>query len=138
VGSDIVEWLYRRILDHEKADPFKKIWRRKMNFAKVAQISEIASGHMKKVVYDSQEILVANIGGTFYAISKKCTHMGGHLSQGTLQDGIVTCPRHGAKFDVKTGQSVEGAKVLFRRMGVKDTRSYPVKIEGNDILIGID
>jgi 3-phenylpropionate/trans-cinnamate dioxygenase ferredoxin subunit len=108
-----------------------------MNFTKVAQTSDIASGSMKNVVCDGNEILVVNLDGSFYAISHKCTHMGGRLSEGTLQDGIVTCPRHGAKFDVKTGQAIEGAKMAFVKMKVKDTRSYPVKIEGDDIFISI-
>ena len=109
-----------------------------MNFTKVAQTSEIAAGSMKKVVCDGKEILVVNLDGSFYAISHKCTHMGGSLSDGTLQDGIVTCPRHRAKFDVRTGQNIEGAKIAFVNMKVRDTRSYPVKIEGNDILIDIN
>ena len=109
-----------------------------MNFIKVAQTSEIAPGTMKKVVGDGKEILVVNLGGSFYAIPHNCTHMAGNLSEGALQGGIVTCPRHGAKFDVKTGQAVEGAKIAFLKIKVKDTRSIPVKIEGNDILIGID
>jgi 3-phenylpropionate/trans-cinnamate dioxygenase ferredoxin component len=109
-----------------------------MNFTKVAHKSDIASGSMKNVVCDGDEVLIVNLDGSFYAISHKCTHMGGRLSEGTLQDGIVTCPRHGAKFDVKTGQAVESAKIGFVKMKVRDTRSYPVKIEGDDILIGIN
>ena len=109
-----------------------------MNFIKVAQTSEIAPGSMKKVICDGKEILLVNLGGSFYAISHKCTHMGGNLSEGTLQDGIVTCPRHGAKFDVKTGRAVGDAKIAFVKLKVRDTRCYPVKIEGNDLLIDID
>jgi 3-phenylpropionate/trans-cinnamate dioxygenase ferredoxin subunit len=109
-----------------------------MNFSKAAKTSEIAAGSMKKVVCDGKEILVMNLGGSFYAISHKCTHMGGNLSEGTLQDGIVTCPRHGAKFDVKTGRAVGDAKIAFVKLKVRDTRCYPVKIEGNDLLIDID
>jgi len=109
-----------------------------MNFIKVAQTSEIAPGSMKKVIGDGKEILVVNLDGSFYAIPHNCTHMAGNLSEGTLQGGIVTCPRHGAKFDVKTGQAVEGAKIAFIKIKVRDTRCYPVKIEGNDILIDIN
>jgi 3-phenylpropionate/trans-cinnamate dioxygenase ferredoxin subunit len=109
-----------------------------VNFAKVAQVSDIAPGSMTKVVHGNHEVLVANIGGAFYAIPERCPHMGGHLSEGTLQGAIVTCPRHGSQFDVKTGQAVRNPKILLFSMKVKDACAYPLKIEGNDILLGLD
>ena len=56
----------------------------------------------------------------------------------TLDGGTVTCPRHGAQFDVKTGKAVGDAKVAFMKMKVKDVESFPVKVEGTDILVGLD
>jgi 3-phenylpropionate/trans-cinnamate dioxygenase ferredoxin component len=109
-----------------------------MDFVKAAQTSDIASGRMKTVTCRGHEILLINIADLFYALSETCTHRGGHLSNGALKDGIITCPRHGAKFDVKTGQSLGKAKVLFIKTKVKDIRSYPVKIIGDDVLIGIE
>ena len=108
-----------------------------MAFVKLAQTSEVAPGGMKKVVHDGQEILLANVGGTLYAIRERCTHMGGHLSQGTLRDGIVTCPRHGSRFDVRTGQAVNGPTILFLQLDTKDIRTYPVRIEGDDVLVEV-
>jgi nitrite reductase/ring-hydroxylating ferredoxin subunit len=61
-----------------------------------------------------------------------------HISEGTLRYRIVTCPNHGSRIDVKTGRTIEGARILFLKMKAKDTRSFPVKIEGDDIFIGID
>jgi len=55
-----------------------------------------------------------------------------------MHGGVVTCPKHSAQFDVKTGQAVESAKLGFIKMGVKDVDHYPVKVEGNDIFVGID
>ena len=108
-----------------------------MAFVAVAKTSEIAPGSMKKVVVEGKEILLANVGGSFYAVSERCPHMGGHLSEGSIEDGIVTCPRHGSRFDVRTGQAVRGPKILFVRMGVGDNRGYPVTIEGADVLIDL-
>jgi 3-phenylpropionate/trans-cinnamate dioxygenase ferredoxin subunit len=93
---------------------------------------------MKRVVHDGQEILLAIIDGTFHATAERCPHLRGHLSRGTLQDGIVTCPRHGSKFDLRTGQAVHGATLLFLHMNVKDLRTYPVRIEGEDLLVDLD
>jgi 3-phenylpropionate/trans-cinnamate dioxygenase ferredoxin subunit len=92
---------------------------------------------MKKVVHDGQEILLANVGGAFCAISERCTHLGGHLSQGILRDGIVTCPRHGSRFDVRTGQALNGPTILFLHLDTKDIRTYPVKIVGDDVLVDV-
>ena len=50
---------------------------------------------------------------------------------------IVTCPKHGAQFDVKTGQAVSEAKIAFVKMKVRDEVKYEVMVEGTNILIGI-
>jgi len=109
-----------------------------MAFVKVAQMSEIPAGKMKMVEWGEKSILIANVAGTYYAMDDKCTHMGTDLSGGTLEGNIVTCPKHGQKFDVTTGKSIQGPKVAFLKMKGKDTRSYPVKVEGTSILAGLE
>jgi len=109
-----------------------------MSLVKVASITELNHGEKKKVVVNGREILLSNIDGTYYAIPNKCTHLGGSLSEGTLAEGIITCPRHGAKFDVKTGKEVGDAKIAFIKIKAKDEVVYPVKIEGTDVLIELD
>ena len=109
-----------------------------MAFVKVAQMSEIPAGKMKMVEWGEKSILIANVAGTYYAMDDKCTHMGTDLSGGTLEGNIVTCPKHGQKFDVTTGKSIQGPKVAFLKMKGKDTRSYTVKVEGTSILAGLE
>jgi len=109
-----------------------------MGFVKVAEIQEVPAGAMKVVKPGEIEILIINVEGKFYAIGNKCTHMGGDLSKGKLEGSVVTCPRHGAKFDVMTGKSVAGPKIGFLRMKTGDEPAYEVKVEGNDILLKID
>jgi len=109
-----------------------------MEFVKAASISDVPSGSVLRVEHDGEAILVANLDGSLYAISETCTHRGGSLSQGTITDGIVTCPRHGSRFDVRTGKNMAGPKVLGFRGKTDDVRSYPVKVEGDDILIGVE
>jgi len=104
---------------------------------KVAKKSEIPVGMMKKVILNSKEILIANVGDKFYAIGNKCTHAGGNLSKGSLDSNIITCPRHGSRFDVTTGKSISGPKILLIRLKVKDEPIFPVKVEGNDVLINL-
>jgi len=99
--------------------------------------SEIPTGKMKKVMLQGKAILVANVNDNYYAIGAKCTHRGGDLSQGSLQDSIVTCPRHGAKFDVTTGKVISPPRVAFFNPKIKDEPSYAVKVENENILIKI-
>ncbi len=76
------------------------------DFVEVAKVNEIADGKMKHVEVDGREVLVANIGGKFYATSDRCGHMNALLSMGNLTGNTVTCPFHGAKFDVLTGKKL--------------------------------
>ena len=108
-----------------------------MEYIRVADTAELPVNKMIMVVVGGKEVLLANVEDSYYAIANKCTHLGGSLSKGSLEGSIVTCPRHGAQFDVKTGKAVGDAKILFIKMDVKDEESYPVKVEGTDILVGI-
>ena len=109
-----------------------------MEYIKVSETSELSENMMMKVKAGDKEMLLANVDGAYYAIVHKCTHLGWPLSKGALQGGTVTCPWHGAKFDVKTGKAVGDAKVAFMKMAVKDVASFPVKVEGTDILVGME
>jgi len=97
-------------------------------FVKVAEKTEVPPGNMKKVTLDGKEILVANVEGTYYAIGNKCTHRGGDLSKGSLSGKLVKCPRHGAKFNVTTGEVVAGP-------ATKSEPTLQVKVEGKNILL---
>ena len=99
-------------------------------FVKVAEISDLKSCENKVVNVDGNEVALFNVGGEFFAIGNTCAHRGGPLGEGFLEDGIVTCPWHGWRFDVKTGISpvMPAAKVP----------SYKVKVEGNDVMVSLD
>ena len=64
--------------------------------------------------------------------------MGGSLYDGQLEGNNIICPRHGSVFDVRTGEAVKGAKIAFINIKGGDTTAYPVKIEDDDILIGME
>ncbi len=72
----------------------------------VAGVDEIPSGTGRLVGVEGHTIAVFNDGGRFWALDNTCTHRGGPLSNGEVADGRVTCPWHGAQFDLATGQVV--------------------------------
>lgn len=96
-------------------------------FVKVAKTSDLAPGQKMLVEYDDEDVGLFNIEGEFYAISDVCTHDGGPLVEGELDGDCVICPRHGARFNVKTGQQTMPA--------FSPVPLYYVKIEGDDIFI---
>jgi nitrite reductase/ring-hydroxylating ferredoxin subunit len=106
-----------------------------LTFVKVAETSEILSGQMKAIRFKEKEILVVNVSGSYHAIGNRCTHAGGNLSKATLDRTTVTCPKHGAKFDITTGKVVSGPKVLFMHPKINDGTSYELKVEGKDIML---
>ena len=108
-----------------------------MKFIKVAEVSQLPMNQMIMVTVEGKQVLLANVDGSYYAIDNKCSHLGGSLTKGDLRGSVVTCPRHGAQFDVRTGNSVGKAKIAIIKMGVKDQESYQVKVEGTNILLGV-
>jgi nitrite reductase/ring-hydroxylating ferredoxin subunit len=109
-----------------------------LTLVKIAETSEIPRGQMKVFKLAEKEILIVNVNGNYYAIANRCTHKNGDLSKGSLDGNIVTCPVHGARFDVTTGKAVAGPKIAFFRAKTNDEPSYQVKIEGKDVMIDLE
>src|SRR6266568_8083210 len=99
-------------------------------FIKVAKAGEIAPGRAKCVELNDREIALFNIDGAFHAIDNTCTHVGGPLSEGEVAGREVTCPWHGAVFDVTSGQ------VLGPPAGQAVGR-YEVRVNGTDIEVEV-
>ena len=73
---------------------------------KVATVSDLPPGTCRQVDAGGRPVGLFNVNGTIYAIHGTCTHRGGPLGEGELDGSVVTCPWHGAQFDVTTGQVV--------------------------------
>lgn len=106
-----------------------------MEFIKVAEISKIPVGKMKKITLKGKQVLIVNLNGTYHVIGNKCTHRGGDLSKGTLEGNQITCPRHKATFDITSGKVISGPKLPIIRPTINNEPLYNVKVEGNDIFI---
>ena len=108
-----------------------------MTFVNVAAVDDIPISAMRPFAIAGKEILIANHDGNYYAIARRCPHMGGDLSKGTLDGTTVTCPRHHSRFDVTTGSCLSGPKIGPLRLGTKDTTSYEVRIEDQRIQVNL-
>ncbi len=85
-------------------------------------------GQVKVIMPRDERIALCNVDGELYAIDDVCTHDGGPLDQGDLLGDQIECPRHGALFDVRTGKALTLPAIF-------PIKTYPLKVEGNDILI---
>ena len=99
-------------------------------FVKVATTAEIPPGRVNVYELNGRSIAVCNVDGTLYAIDDICTHDGGSLDQGQLEGDEIECPRHGARFDVKTGRALTLPAVM-------PVQSYPVQVEGDEIKVRV-
>lgn len=97
----------------------------------VAQTSELSPGSGKAVEADGRSIALFNVEGTFYAIDNTCTHRGGPLGEGELNGEIVTCPWHGANFNVKTG-------AVTRPPAGTGVLTLVVRVEAGDVLVELE
>lgn len=75
-------------------------------FVKVANVGEIGPGERLWVDFGEETVIVFNVGGLFYCIADLCTHDDGPLEDGEVVGHEVECPRHGARFDVRTGKAL--------------------------------
>jgi 3-phenylpropionate/trans-cinnamate dioxygenase ferredoxin subunit len=100
------------------------------DFIKVAETSDIPAGRVKVVVVGDRRIALCNVYGQFFAIDDLCTHDGGALDQGELQGDVIECPRHGARFSVRTGK-------VLALPAVKALDTYPLTVEGSEIRLAL-
>ena len=98
-----------------------------MSEHRVAALSEIAPGTTKRVELAGLSMLLCNVDGAVYAIEDVCTHDGGPLDQGELEGTCVVCPRHGATFDVRSGDPTMPA--------VMPVATFPVDVRGEDVYV---
>ena len=100
------------------------------NFIHAAKLSELASTDRLLVEVDDRIVALFKVGGEIFCIDDVCTHDGGPLSDGKLENHTIACPRHGAKFDIRTGKALTMPATV-------DTAAHDVKVEGDTIFVRI-
>jgi 3-phenylpropionate/trans-cinnamate dioxygenase ferredoxin subunit len=102
-----------------------------MAFVKAANVGDVPEGQAIVVEVGDQEVALCNVGGEIYAVANVCTHDGGPLGEGILLGDEIECPRHGARFNVKTG----AVRTLPAIMPIP---SYEVKVEGDEVYVDVE
>jgi 3-phenylpropionate/trans-cinnamate dioxygenase ferredoxin subunit len=109
---------------YDKVDPATA------EYVAVATTDELPNGTRKLLEVDGRAIAVFNIAGTYYCIADVCSHDDGPVAEGELDEFDIECPRHGARFDVRSGKVLTFPAIV-------DIPAYPVRVEGDEILVGL-
>jgi 3-phenylpropionate/trans-cinnamate dioxygenase ferredoxin subunit len=97
-------------------------------FVPVARVGEIPDGGVKVVRIEDQAIAVFRLGNEYFALDDVCTHDGGPLAEGIVEGDEIECPRHGARFSIKTG-------AVLCLPATAPVGTYPVRIEDGEIQV---
>jgi 3-phenylpropionate/trans-cinnamate dioxygenase ferredoxin component len=101
--------------------------------------SDIKDNDMKGFKFADEDVLIAKVGGQYYAVSALCPHMYGYLGKGKLNGYIIKCPVHGAEYDVRTGKIAKNVPWMIRKMSneTTDLKTYNLKVENDQVKISI-
>ena len=99
-------------------------------FHKVISLSNLSENQLELCEVDDRLVILVRKGSDVYCIDDVCTHDGGTLSDGELAECLISCPRHGAKFDIRDGRAVT-------MPATEDTVCHEVKVDGGDVYVKI-
>lgn len=100
-------------------------------YVRVANENEIPEGQVRVFEVQDARVAVCRTGGVFYAFEDVCTHDDGPLGEGGLDGVEIECPRHGARFDVRTG-------AVCRMPAVAPIQVFPLRVENGDVLVELE
>lgn len=94
----------------------------------VASEASFVPGTWREVDAEGTAIAVFNLDGRYYAIENVCTHDGGILTGGSVDGDVIVCPRHGARFSIRTGE-------VLSPPAYEDVPTFPVRVEGGVVQV---
>jgi 3-phenylpropionate/trans-cinnamate dioxygenase ferredoxin subunit len=109
---------------------YKLLEPEKCEFVMIGATDELPNGARLFVEIDGQPIVIFNIGGQLFALADLCSHDNGPVGDGVLEGYEVVCPRHGARFDVRTGQ-------VLSLPAIVDIPAYPTRVMDGQIEVGV-
>lgn len=102
----------------------------KVEYLDIAPESELPNGERLFIEVEGRSLVIFNIAGQFFSIGDVCSHDDGPVGDGDIEGYNIVCPRHGAEFDIRTGQAVQMPAVV-------DIPAYPVRVVDGMIQVGI-
>jgi 3-phenylpropionate/trans-cinnamate dioxygenase ferredoxin subunit len=109
---------------------YKTLDQAEVEFVAIAPLDQLPVGERMFVDVGERQIVILNLAGNLYALGDVCSHDNGPVGDGEIENNEIICPRHGARFDVRTGQTM-GLPALV------DIPAYPVRIRDGMIEIGL-
>lgn len=129
-------------------------------FVRALELNDLAKGGIRSVTVEGVEVVLCNVDGSVFAVSRRCGHENAPLNFGTLNRNILTCPLHFAQFDVRTGKALLGPaskdygkrkdtptskdevvpkfkSMLHQEMGTHDLRTFKVRVEDDAIWVDV-
>jgi nitrite reductase/ring-hydroxylating ferredoxin subunit len=129
-------------------------------FVRALELNDLANGGIRSVTVEGVEVVLCNVDGSVFAVSRRCGHENAPLNFGTLNRNILTCPLHFAQFDVRTGKALLGPaskdygkrkdatpskeeavpkfkSMLHQEMGTHDLRTFKVRVEDDVIWVDV-
>ncbi len=100
------------------------------DYQRVCRASDVPEGGKMVVEVGDRLVALFHVDGKFWAIDALCTHDGGPLAEGELKGHTIACPRHGARFDIRTGR-------VLSMPATEDTPAREDKVEGDEVLLRI-
>ena len=94
-----------------------------------AKISEIPSFGKKAVLLNGKALLLVNIKGEFFACDNECPHQGSPMTGGIVREGAISCPRHGYRFNLRTGACADAPAF--------ELKVYPTELRGDELFVDI-
>ena len=102
----------------------------KIEYFEIAPASELPNGERLFVEIEGKPIVIFNIAGKYFSIGDVCSHDDGPVGEGDIEGYNITCPRHGAEFDIRTGK-------VMQMPAVVDIPAYPVRVVDGMIQVGL-
>jgi 3-phenylpropionate/trans-cinnamate dioxygenase ferredoxin subunit len=109
---------------------YGEIKQQKMEFFSVGSVYELNEGQRLFIEIDETPIVILNIAGNYYAVADVCSHDDGPVGEGNIEGFEIICPRHGARFDIRSGKALALPAFV-------DIPAFPVRVVGDQIEIGI-
>lgn len=102
----------------------------KVEYLDIAPVTDLPPGERLFVEIEAKPIVIFNIAGQYFSIADVCSHDDGPVGEGDVDGFTITCPRHGAQFDIRTGKVVQMPAVV-------DIPAYPVRVAEGMLQLGI-